>query len=246
MIADHDRKGWLVITMDEKDIKWPRNILQSKDVETEGKCIRLGRFHCVFNKAQDAELLHRILHIKTCMYGLITRDVRCLAYQVADKNGIKHPFLKSKQAAGQYWFTAFEKRHPKLTIKSPEATSVARTGRKQVACITSAEESSFCPSVKESFVPALIIFKLKRMKEELKDGAPPGSILACIDSEWMKDENLSAEHCNAPSSERRRCTPEHLELTPKFRSRTPEPRLNTAQSCLDPSAPYRDGPSKTI
>ncbi|KAF2885067.1 hypothetical protein ILUMI_21122 [Ignelater luminosus] len=40
---------------------------------------------------------------------MTARNVRCLAYQLSDKNGIKHPFSKSKQAAG-----------------SPEATSVAR------------------------------------------------------------------------------------------------------------------------
>ncbi|KAF2901609.1 hypothetical protein ILUMI_04581 [Ignelater luminosus] len=65
--------------------------------------------------------------MKTSTYGMTTRDVCCLDYQLAGKNSIKHPFLKSKQAPGQDWFTAFKKRHPELTIRSREATSVART-----------------------------------------------------------------------------------------------------------------------
>ncbi|KAF2885066.1 hypothetical protein ILUMI_21121 [Ignelater luminosus] len=86
--------------------------------------LRLGHFHLVFNEAQ--KLVDHILHMETRMYEMTARNVRCLAYQLSDKNSIKHPFSKSKQAAGQDWFIAFKERHPELTIRSPEATSVAR------------------------------------------------------------------------------------------------------------------------
>ena len=34
----------------------------------------------------------------------------------------------------------------------------------------------------------MVIFKRKRMKDELKDGAPSGSVFACNDSGWMDTE----------------------------------------------------------
>lgn len=207
----------------------------------------LGHFDCVFNEEQEAELVSHILDMETRMYGLTTRDVRCLAFQLAEQNVINHPFSKTKQAAGQDWFTAFKKRHPELTIRSPEATSVARarafnkpvvaqfyklvkaevvekniaahrifnvdetslntvpgknsrvvakTGRKQVARITSAERgisttAVICASAGGNFVPPQLIFKRKRMKDELKDGAPPGSIFSCNESGWMNTEVFS-------------------------------------------------------
>ncbi|KAK9681309.1 DDE superfamily endonuclease [Popillia japonica] len=36
------------------------------------------------------------------------------------------------------------------------------------------------------FVPPMVIFCRKRMKAELMDGAPPGTIFGCNDSGWMK------------------------------------------------------------
>ncbi|KAK9680429.1 hypothetical protein QE152_g39108 [Popillia japonica] len=50
---------------------------------------------------QQAELLEYIFDMETCMYGLTPRDVRCVAFQLAEINNIKHPFSKTKQAAGK-------------------------------------------------------------------------------------------------------------------------------------------------
>lgn len=47
-----------------------------------------------------------------------------LVYQFAEKNKIPHPFKKG--SAGNDWFAGFIIRHPNLTLRKPEPTSIAR------------------------------------------------------------------------------------------------------------------------
>jgi len=69
-------------------------------------------------------------------------------------------------------------------------------GRRQVGCLTSAERGTsvtvvVCMNVTGSFVPPLFIWPRKRMKAELMDGSPPGSICVCHPSGWMQLEIFS-------------------------------------------------------
>ena len=203
---------------------------------------KLGSKRPVFTEQQEEELVAHILDMERRMYGLTTKDVRSIAYQLADKNGIDHPFSKITCLAGKDWLTGFRKRHPELALRSPESTSAARArafnrpvvtkffallktvydkiqfpayriynvdetslstvpgknckilaqrGRKQVGRVVSAERGTsttavICMSASGSYVPPMVIFARKRMKEELKDGAPPGTAFYCNDSGWMK------------------------------------------------------------
>lgn len=81
----------------------------------------------VFNEAAEQELVDYILGASNIYFGLSPKEVRVLAYQVAVANSIK--MLESwvdKKIAGADWFSAFLKRHPTLSIRSPEVTSLAR------------------------------------------------------------------------------------------------------------------------
>lgn len=205
---------------------------------------KLGSKRPVFTVEQEEELVAHILDMESRMYGLTTKDVRSIAYQLADKNNIDHPFSKKTCLAGKDWLTGFRNRHPELSLRSPESTSAARArafnrpvvtkfftllktvydkiqfpahrifnvdetslstvpgknckvlaqrGRKQVGRVVSAERgvsttSVICMSASGSYVPPMVIFARKRMKEELKDGAPPGTAFYCNDSGWMKLE----------------------------------------------------------
>jgi len=60
------------------------------------------------------------------LFGLTTKEIRLLAYQLAEKNQISHPFVKENDQAGLDWMYSFMKRHPDLSIRKPEATSAAR------------------------------------------------------------------------------------------------------------------------
>ena len=70
---------------------------------------------------------------------------------------------------------------------------IDRRGKKQVGSLTSGERGFTttvvcCFSASGSYVPPMIIFKRKRLPEELKLGAPPGSEICCNDSGWMTKE----------------------------------------------------------
>lgn len=60
-------------------------------------------------------------------FGLSPKEVRRFAYHLAIQNDLKIPEQWSKnEMAGIDWFNHFLKRHPRLSIRSPQATSLAR------------------------------------------------------------------------------------------------------------------------
>ncbi|XP_050301512.1 uncharacterized protein LOC126739756 [Anthonomus grandis grandis] len=204
----------------------------------------LGSCHPVFSPEQEQELVTHILDFESRMYGLTTRNLRQLAYQLAEKNKIPHKFSHVEKAAGKDWLSGFRRRHPEISLRCSEATSAARArafnkpvvtkffnllkeiysknnyaphrifnvdetsistvpgrnsrilarkGSKQVERVTSAERgvpttAVVCVSAAGSFVPPMLIFSRKRMKAELTDKAPPGTIFACNESGWMRTE----------------------------------------------------------
>lgn len=87
---------------------------------------RFGSFATVFTKEQEEELMGYVLYMSECYYGLTQRDVRSLAFELAESNGIPHPFKTSERLAGYDWLKCFLKRHPDLTLRLPENTSLAR------------------------------------------------------------------------------------------------------------------------
>ncbi|CAK1578118.1 unnamed protein product [Parnassius mnemosyne] len=183
----------------------------------------------------EEKLYQHILEMEACLYGLTPKDVRSLAFKIAEKNNIKHRFNKTKKMAGKKWYYAFLKRHRSLSLRQPRATSInratafnkptikdffeklekvmdehgihdpryiynvdetglstvqrkprkilAKKGKHQVGALTSGERgftttAVCCASAAGHFVPPLVIFKRKNAKDELRDGAPPGSIFA--------------------------------------------------------------------
>ena len=57
-------------------------------------------------------------------HGLTGYDVRLLAYQLAEENKINHRF--NSGVAGKMWLRNFLGRHPEISLRSPEPTSMAR------------------------------------------------------------------------------------------------------------------------
>jgi transposase-like protein len=92
----------------------------------EAEAKKIGSFKTVFSPNEERELVSHILKLEVRCYGITTREIRSLAYQLAIRNGKTHCFNSEKQLAGWDWLHGFRKRHPELALRSPEATSAAR------------------------------------------------------------------------------------------------------------------------
>jgi hypothetical protein len=49
-----------------------------------------------------------------------------LAYQLAVRNGIKNQFCKENEKAGRKWLKIFLRRHPQISVRTPEGLSLSR------------------------------------------------------------------------------------------------------------------------
>ncbi|XP_033231538.1 jerky protein homolog-like [Belonocnema kinseyi] len=85
-----------------------------------------GRNKTVFSEAQEAELVTHIVAMEERFFGLTLTDIRELAFQLAELNNLSHSFNKEKKKAGKDWLYGFLVRHPELSLRNPEKTSLAR------------------------------------------------------------------------------------------------------------------------
>ena len=73
--------------------------------------------------AED-RLVNYIVSMSDMGFGLSRQDIMRLAYEVAEKSGISHPFKNG--AAGRKWFDNFMHRHSNLTFRKPQSLSYQR------------------------------------------------------------------------------------------------------------------------
>ncbi|KAJ4425599.1 hypothetical protein ANN_27795 [Periplaneta americana] len=90
------------------------------------KVINKGRYKPVLNAKMEEELKLHVIYLEKVFYGLCVTDLRRLAFEFAEINGISHPFNKTRRMAGKDWCNGFMKRQGDLSIRRPEATSLAR------------------------------------------------------------------------------------------------------------------------
>jgi hypothetical protein len=224
-------------TLQRRIIKYNAN----PDLEIAAKK-GLGNFKPIFNKEQELELARYIKDMENRLFGLSTKDLRELAFQLAEHNQKTHNFNKTLGMAGEDWLTGFLRRNVTLSLRKPEATSAARAmgfnkvvvnkfydllsgiidkykitpnrvynvdetgittvaksltkiiatkGKKQVGTLSSAERGQLltveiCMGADGSYMPPLFIFPRVRMKNELLDGATPGSWAECNEEGWIQ------------------------------------------------------------
>lgn len=107
--------------------KVPRTSLHSRlKRQVLNPVTNIGRFKPVFTEAMENDLRDHIIHLEKLFYGLSTIDLRRIAFQFAEINQLNHPFNKDRKVAGKDWLISFLKRHGNLSIRRPEATSMAR------------------------------------------------------------------------------------------------------------------------
>jgi hypothetical protein len=62
-------------------------------------------------------------------FGLTMADIMLLTYQLAVRNGIKNQFCKRTEKAGRKWLKNFLRRHPQISVRTPEVLSLSRARR---------------------------------------------------------------------------------------------------------------------
>lgn len=96
--------------------------------ETVNVSLRKNDTDKVFTEEQEEELATYLDKAARLHYGLSKNAARSLAYEYANVNKIKCPEKwKEEKTAGKEWIRGFFKRFPRLSIRKPEATSLARS-----------------------------------------------------------------------------------------------------------------------
>ncbi|XP_050300113.1 uncharacterized protein LOC126738716 [Anthonomus grandis grandis] len=81
----------------------------------------------IFSPEMEQALAEYLLKCSSMFYGLTPKKTRQLAFQFASRNKLLIPDSWATQAmAGEEWFAGFLRRNPELSIRKPEATSLAR------------------------------------------------------------------------------------------------------------------------
>jgi hypothetical protein len=204
-----------------------------------------GKTSCL-GEALEQELTQHCLDLESRFFGLTIDDLRRLAFELAEANHLEHLFCKETKMAGMKWYRNFMKRHPELSLRKPENTSMARAqgfnqervtsfyellenvydkykvqpeklfnmdetslstvqdgqrkvigerGKKQVGRLTSAERGQsttgvICCSASGQFIPPMVIYRRQRLKIEMTNGGPPGTLYSCQEKGWMSHEGF--------------------------------------------------------
>ena len=74
----------------------------------------------------ETELVEHCLTLESMYFGMRIDDLRHLAFDVAEANNIEHSFNQQTRMAGKKWYYSFMRRHPQLSLREPESTSMAR------------------------------------------------------------------------------------------------------------------------
>lgn len=81
----------------------------------------------MFNNEQEVELVNYILKCANLMYGLTITNIRVLAYDYAKIIGATYPQnWDAASKAGEDWYAGFVKRHPQLSLRTPQQISTFR------------------------------------------------------------------------------------------------------------------------
>lgn len=81
----------------------------------------------IFNEEEEELIAGYIEKCSMMFYGLSTREARHVAFETAIINKMRMPeSWKEKQMAGKDWLWGFLRRNQRLSVRTPEATSIAR------------------------------------------------------------------------------------------------------------------------
>lgn len=83
---------------------------------------------CIFTIVNEQLIEDYLIKMSNMFYGLTHKNTRILAYDFAKANRISVPQnWENCGMASEDWMTQFLKRHSKLSLRTPESTSIARS-----------------------------------------------------------------------------------------------------------------------
>lgn len=100
----------------------PKSTLM-RHVKSGNPAKKLGRFTTVFTPEMERQIADHITKLDSIFYGLTLDNLKALAFELAEKNGVPHPF---GHKAGDGWVKGFLNRHPHFSLRKPEPTSIGR------------------------------------------------------------------------------------------------------------------------
>ena len=80
----------------------------------------------ILSEEQEEELVCLLQDMECRLFGLTVTDVRRIVYVFCDKNNIANTFNSDDRMAGRNWMKLFLNRHPRLSVRKPEAVSIQR------------------------------------------------------------------------------------------------------------------------
>lgn len=156
-----------------KDFNIPRSTLRDRLKSQNGAKPSLGR-KPIFSEEQEQQLSDHVVTLAKIFYGITPTDLRRLAFDVAEKIGLKHNFNQDSKMAGLDWLRGFIKRH-KISLRAPEATSLNRATAFNKEEVTSFYDNLDTVMSKHKFPPN----RIYNMDETgISTVQKPGKILA--------------------------------------------------------------------
>jgi hypothetical protein len=109
--VEREEMGWLLAS---KTYNVPQATLRRR-ARNKNKFVKsvekgLGRFRQCLDDSMEKDLVNHVLEqLESRLFGVTSVELRQLAFQIADANGIEHAFNQEKRIAGKE-----RRRHPDL------------------------------------------------------------------------------------------------------------------------------------
>ena len=87
----------------------------------------------VLTADEEQCLAHYVIEMADRGFGLVSEDLMRTAFTIAERSGRSHPFRNGM--AGRGWLEAFRRRHPEITLRTPQALSYSRAASASKAVV---------------------------------------------------------------------------------------------------------------
>lgn len=124
--AVQSKKMGLIKSSKKYGVSYDTLSLHCKDKSklcNRGIIIKTGR-RPVFPIEVEQKLVSYILDLKSKRFDLTTKEIKKIAFQLAEDAGIPHNFNNIKKEAGDSWLKHFKKRNANVFCRKPKAKSV--------------------------------------------------------------------------------------------------------------------------